>query len=328
MFSEPPTKKMKYSLEKEVEIFSGNINFFLWNFSIEKKNSILPEEFSQNIEFYEKVVKLNPQGLILFPKDIQNNKKIVSKTGSLLQYASEELKDDLQVVQVAISNDVAAYKHASPRLQSNENIMLQTLNNNQPYWDQLSKDKFKSKKILIHQINHGGILPHDLPNELLKELTEDIEFVKEFISLNGLFLQCVGDSNKSNFNIVMMAVKQNGMSLQFAIDEFKSDPEIVKMAISKNEQAYEYASLSLQEDENIMLYALSIDYTIWGSISQNKYKSKPIIMKRIRPINCNNFNELSDEIQMNPKFVEKFVSLNGLHLIKLWIPSFNRILIL
>jgi hypothetical protein len=222
-FDEPPPKKMKWNpIDFATQKFLKDI--------YKLKKPEIPQEFFQNFEFYEKIIKVEPKSLEYFPQRIQNNKNIVmeavSKIGFTIKFASGELKNNSEIVQIAISNDFRAYLFASSKLQSDEDIMLHTLKKSKFSWENLSQDKFKSKKVLMHRLNYGGLMNFEskyLPKEFLK----DPEFVKELISSNGIFLNIVDDSFKSDFNTVMTAVNQNGMSLEFAREDLKSKKEIV-----------------------------------------------------------------------------------------------------
>lgn len=80
---------------------------------------------------------------------------------------------------------------------------------------------------------------------------DSINVVLEAVRQNGLVLEIVRSSFKSDKDVVNTAVSQNGLALQFASDELKNDPEIVLAAVKQNPDAIQYANQRLQNDRDI-----------------------------------------------------------------------------
>lgn len=82
--------------------------------------------FCLNIAFYKRRedvfqrVKYDPNNFKYFREfqnDFEITKEAVSKNGNLLQYASQDLKDNVEIVKTAFSNNQFSLFHASERIQ-------------------------------------------------------------------------------------------------------------------------------------------------------------------------------------------------------------------
>jgi len=105
--------------------------------------------------------------------DIRNDKDVVmaavSKDGSALEFASDDLKNDKEVVMAAVSNDGRALRYASEDLQNDKEVVMAALSN------------------------------------------------------DGRALEYASDDFKNDKEVVMTAVSECGMALEYASDDFKKD---------------------------------------------------------------------------------------------------------
>jgi tetratricopeptide (TPR) repeat protein len=92
----------------------------------------------------------------------------------------------------------------------------------------------------------------------LKEIDHDFIRSKQIITLkqNGLCLKDYSLQDRSDKEIVHIAVQQNGMALEYASDELKNDREIVLVALRQNTYALDYASDELHNNRGIILAAV------------------------------------------------------------------------
>ncbi len=131
----------------------------------------------------------------------------VRKNGKALEFASEELKDDLEVLIEAVQSNSFAFRHFSDEMNSLV-IALSEYYNDTNFVN------------LLKKIN--GFTKNNVLEEVQKK---------------GCFLQCVPRSFKSDFDIVLAAVSQDGMALEYASDELQADNRIVEAALSNNPNA-------------------------------------------------------------------------------------------
>jgi hypothetical protein len=147
--------------------------------------------------------------------DVMN---FVKKNGKALEFASDELQNNSDIVNEAISKGNLELQNASDKLKNNCTVVTAAVKKN-------------------------GIKLQYASNNLKDNLQVVIEAVKNI----GLALQYASNNLKGNIEVVTEAVKNDGRSLQYASDELKNDPKIVYLAISNDYRAFEYASNNIKD---------------------------------------------------------------------------------
>jgi hypothetical protein len=186
-----------------------------------------------DLEFWDKVVSKAGSALEYAPNNIINNKSIVLKAvnhdGMSLEFASDNLKVDTEVVLTAFKNNYRSLEFASE-------FMV------------LFDDDFYITLMKIN-INAYNYIPYWHKNTY--------EIVSILIKSNGMKLEIVDQYYKSNKDIVLMAVSQNGLALAYADKVLRDDRDVVLMAVSQNGLSLIYASKVLKADRDIVLIAVS-----------------------------------------------------------------------
>ena len=107
---------------------------------------------------------------------------VLKKNGLILEYASNELKGDIDIVSTAISQNGMALKHASDELQNNKDIVL-------------------------NAVKQSGMVLEYAPL-----LQNDKDIVLQAVKQNGFAIQFASDDLKENKEIVIEALKQDSRS--------------------------------------------------------------------------------------------------------------------
>ena len=153
----------------------------------------------------------------------------------LLQYASEELKADREIVMGAVKLHGEALRHASAELRGDREIVTEAL---------------------MHDEEGLSFLFCNLLRIVSAELQRDREVVTVAVKQNGLALCYASTELKGDREISTLAVRQNGRALQYASVELKGDRAIVTEAVTQDGSALQYASAELRSDFSIGLVAI------------------------------------------------------------------------
>jgi hypothetical protein len=220
-------------------------------------------ERSFNLYFFE---KLSPE--------LRNNYDIVmmavSRDGSAIKYASKELRNNPKVVMASISQCGSALEFVSDELRNNYNIVLAAVS------------------------DFGSALKY-----ASSELKNNYDIVLAAVSDFGLSFEYASSKLKNNFDIALAAVNHYGESLQLASLELKNNYEVVLAAVSKDGKALQYASSELQNNLDILrtyqkyhesLYYYSIDkypHNYQQFYQEridvlNRYREKELMLKNIQ----------------------------------------------
>ena len=248
-----------------------------------------------------------------------------------LKTASEELKNNPEVVMAAVKQNYHALKYASEDLKSNSEFMLEAVKLNYNVLEYASEEMRSNPAVILEAIKQNGFA--------LEYASEDLksnsEFMLEAVKLNYNVLEYAGEEMKSNSEFVLEAVKQNGFALEYASEELKSDPEIVMAAVKQYHQALQYASDELKSNLEFMFEAVNLNgfalrfasdklknnpeivmlavtksYGIALQYASENLKNNPeIVMAALKP-NGAAFAYASDELKSDPEFVMAAVKQN------------------
>ncbi|KAG2382100.1 hypothetical protein C9374_005892 [Naegleria lovaniensis] len=187
----------------------------------------VPAGFLQDPDFMLKALK------IIFPEfgalesfDYANKAimiKVVQEFGLLLEFASNDLKHDRDIILNAVRNDGDALKLAT-------------------WW---SHDK---EIALIAVKNNGYALEH-VSNDLRRDRNVVLEAVKQ----NGNALQFASNDLRNDYEIALASVRQDSCALAYVGEMTTRYPEIVLEAIRKNSHAVRYVAKRVLYDKQFLL---------------------------------------------------------------------------
>lgn len=211
----------------------------------------------------------------------RNNKEIVlnaiSKNPFNLEYVSDSLKDDKEVVLLAISQDGRNLKYASERLKKDKEIVLEAAKVSIDSLNYVGDELKSNREIGMALVN---INPRSL-NYLHWKSRDDKEIVLLAVSKNGLALEYASGNLKNDKQVVLAAVNQNGLALEFANDKLKNDEEVVSAAISKSAYALNYASKRLKDNKRIVLLAVNKEPIALKYAGNNSKDDKEVILAAV-----------------------------------------------
>jgi hypothetical protein len=125
----------------------------------------------------------------------------VRRDGLALEFASEDLRNDPDVVLAAVTQNGWALKHASAALRSDRGIVLAAT---------------RSYCLAL--------------TEASEELRSDRDFVVAVVARSGLALQCASSRCRGDKEVALAAVTQDGRSLAHASSELRADEDVLRAA--------------------------------------------------------------------------------------------------
>ena len=233
-----------------------------------------------NADFFKEALSLNTQVMDYIPWDMQGYddcvthaikfgridltklppyqivnatvfKSVVKQDGLALQYVSDTLKADKEIVMAAVQQNGLALQYASDTLKADKEIVMATVQQDGLALQYASNTLKEDKEIVMAAVRQNG---HALV--YVSKLQAGRAIVMAAVQQNGWALRYASDSLKEDKEIVMAAVRQNGQALQHAHKKWQEDREVVMAAVQQNGQALRYASDSLKEDKEIVMAAV------------------------------------------------------------------------
>ena len=190
-------------------------------------------------------------------KTIEDRDEMLSalhlKGGFELRNATNELKDDRQVVMAAVTERGLALIHASDNLKGNKEVVLAAV------------------------ANDGLAL-----RLATEQLQGDLQVVLAACQQTGQALQYASNELQGDRKVVLAAVSQAGQALQFASHPLRADKDVVLAAVSNKPEVLKYALGGLNQDEDCWKAAkLYIDEHPQDSIGAEKEKNKSRLPKKL-----------------------------------------------
>jgi len=206
----------------------------------------------------------NYDGQLRYLAALQDDKEIV-KAAVLanprnLEYASETLKGDEEIVMAAVAQEGYGHMidHASPLVKTNDEVVKAAVQSSG--WDVLRyvSEIMKNPKFVEEMLQIDGRAIMHAP-----DLWSNTEFMTKAVSYHGLAytlmptptwdhdlaLQALKTEPKAfewmlqvEKPFAIQAMDANGLALEYASEEFKDDFEVVRAAVINNPLAFQYAS--------------------------------------------------------------------------------------
>ena len=248
------------------------------------------EESKYFISIFWLICNINYYVIIHAPDKLKNDPnimlKVVSEYGILLEYGSDEIKDNFNIVLKAIQrpcNQLCVIQFASDRIRSN-------------------------REIVQAAIKYDPIALKYVP----KNLCDDYDIVFAAVSYFGRALEFASERLRDDYNIVFAAVSIYGCALEFASERLRDYQEIVFAAVSTHRGALEFVYEFLRNGISVFKYASDrlrddIELVMYALTNINKYESYDFlecISLRLRT----NHNTILQMISKNPHII-KFIDI-------------------
>ncbi len=228
-----------------------------------------PKEWLDSKDFILAAMKKDESILEYVSENLKNDKELilaaVSKNGGVLQYASDKCKDEKELVLAALSTDGSALEYASERLKEDREVVLAAVSN---YGGAIeyAPDTFKADKDIVSAavLNEGCSLEY-----VTEEFKNDKSIVMLAVSNNGYSLRYASDRLKEDKEIVMAALSTDGSPLEYASEKLRNDKEVVIASLANDAKALEYASGNLRRDKDVLEAAIKNDASLAYLLNEN-----------------------------------------------------------
>jgi CxxC motif-containing protein len=164
-----------------------------------------------------------------------------------LEFASDELKNDREVVFAAVINDGSALRYASAELKNDREIVMAALKEDSYAFVSASEELKNDKEVVLAALKNRG----DVMRYISEALKNDREIVIAALKVDASALQYASDELKNDREIVIAALKVDASALQYASDELKNDREFLLSIMDFSKDALKYASSQMRKDLQI-----------------------------------------------------------------------------
>jgi hypothetical protein len=164
-----------------------------------------------------------------------------------LEFASEELRGDREVVLAAVKQNYLALQFASEKIRDNKKIILTVVQQNYNNIERSFRNtnlKKQEYKILWFAS---------------ERLQKDIEILLTIVQQCSWVFKYIDKELQKNKEVVLAAVKRNGDALEYASEELRNDKEVVLAAVKEHSYTVQRASKKLLGDKLFLIECYRIN---------------------------------------------------------------------
>ena len=207
---------------------------------------------------------------------------VVSKYGSGLEYAEDNLRADKDVVLAAVRNNGVALKFASNELRADHEIVTAAVHQRSDALEFASNELQSDRGFVMAAVVHGHANGSTL-QFASDELRADTAVVMAAVHRHGFALQFASDELRADRAVVMAALVDAGCSstLKFASDELRADQAVVMAAVNKNGTALQYASDELRAEQAVVMAAVNKDGMALEFASDELRSDQAVVMAAV-----------------------------------------------
>ena len=282
----------------------------------------MENQFANDKEFMLALLAYNGTYLEHASEELKADKEVIMaalKSGYSLPYehVSDALKTDRDYLLEIVSLDAYCLEFFSEELKQDEQIVLAAAKHFGDAALEFGADKFKTNKNIITEAvkSSSKVLSFLAENE-----KNDKNLVITAVKHHGYALQYASEELRNDKDVVITAVGHNGNALQYASEELQNDKDMAMAALINSTEAFEYVSERLQSDKEFILHAIGqkdedavdddLDSYISDNIPEKLKADKDFVLEMVK-VNGMVLGCVSDELKVDKDVVMLAVKNNG-----------------
>ena len=177
------------------------------------------------------------------------------------KYLSDRLKDNKDIVLVAVKKVCIVFEFVSERLKNDREVVLEAIRQDGRALIWASARLQDDREVVVLE----AVRQHDLAlRRASARLRDDREVVLEAIRQDGRALEDASARLRDDREMVLEAIRQDGRALRWASAILRDDREVVLEAVRDFGRALKYASARLKDDREVKYIAKY--YKTWKRI--------------------------------------------------------------
>lgn len=185
----------------------------------------LPDNFRRDREIALAAVKNDGRDMRYVGELLKNDRGFILASlerGNILgiQFVSYELRDDYEIIMKAVNAAGIALDYASERLKNNKDIVLAAMRN-QAWSLKAASEELRSDATIFLEAIKSDIRNLQFASSILKN---DYHFIFQGVNMQGVALQHASKDLKQNLDIILAALNENLDAGQYISPKLKSAP--------------------------------------------------------------------------------------------------------
>ena len=230
---------------------------------------------------------------------------IKSKYGDI-QTASVELRDDKEVMLVAMQSFAMAFQYSSERLRADKAFVLNAFGDtgsadNLKYAAKSLRGDAEVVRAAVEQF--GAALEHASAD---LQADPDLVLLAVLRTHTGSTLGHASAQLRADRQIVRTAIGQHAGALEYAAPELRADPLLVRVAVSKKGTTLAHASAELRADKQLVITAVKQDANALQYASAELRADKQLVITAVKQ-DANALQYASAELQQDREVLDSCV---------------------
>ena len=247
--------------------------------------------------------------------------EIVSLDAYCLEFFSEELKQDEQIVLAAAKHfGDAALEFGADKFKTNKNIITEAVKSSSKVLSFLAENEKNDKNLVITAVKHHGGSPLQYASEQLRNDKDVVIGAITAVDQYHSTFQYASEELQNDKDVVITAVGHNGDALQYASEELQNDKDVAMAALINSTGAFKYVSERLRSDKEFILHAIGqkdvdavdddLDSYISDNIPEKLKADKDFVLEMVK-VNGMVLGCVADELKVDKDVVMLAVKNNG-----------------
>lgn len=275
----------------------------------------------------------------IFSHNLSMMARLVRINGLLLKYASLEIKENNEVVDISIKQNAEAVEFAADKYKENKEFIKNLLHTNQSLFryasETLRQDKEYVLDLLKQDYNSIGTLFKYVDDKLKEDrevvtsavykkggnlrfvapqYQDDEDIVSIAINSSGYAIRHASQRLKDNRKIGMLAATMSyGSSIEDLSERLRDDKELILQALVHNDYAFVCASERLREDKDVVEFAMKKNPKLFKYVGNNYKNDLTFIIRQLQnidPDKSDKYNEEEDEYDSEKTIDRNFIFNN------------------
>jgi hypothetical protein len=223
--------------------------------------------------------------------------KAALRKGLLLTNITNHFNKDLELIKIAVANQVQNYLYLPTALQKNLDIIKIAIQHDGSILKHLSAD-LRNDPMIVREAIKNSFYALEYASSKLRN---DRDFILSV--LDHLYdLEHISNTLKKDKEFMSMVVQHNGRLLKYASTALKKDAEFVLLAIANQASAYEYADQSLLSSRDFILKALEISGSIFEYLNEDLKHDKTFAIIALK--NNVGFDQIPLSLKKDPDILK------------------------
>lgn len=209
--------------------------------------------FKVDIELATFAIMKSPLSFVLLPKFIRKNREVarlaLSKSGNLLEYCHSTLRNDCELVKLAIVSCPAAVKHMSIRLKRNKMFVLELIRINPIVYESLMTIMMNDRDVVLEAVTIGGQFIYEIPSIF----NDDKEIMRRWITSLDVAIRQLGPTLRNDINFIYEMCKINREAI-FALWDFPlvNDVGFALEMVNYDPESYKYFDKEIRTNKDVV----------------------------------------------------------------------------